>query len=370
MIHSLFIDNYKTLVNFKLELSSISVLVGTNGSGKTSVFEVLQKLCSFISERRSVDEVFPAATLTRWQRVNVQTYEIVMKEDSGLFTYHLEIEHGDRDKRRVSSEYVKLNDKYLFRSENGSARLYNDRFDEGPELLWDWTHSGVSVVYERNDNKLLTEFKKAMARVIVCKMNDTNDMGRAVEEAYVPDHGFTNVAAVYMFISQRYPDSVEKLRRSLKEVNHNFVNVYIENAGKEKEMVFEYKNSDVVYSLKFDELSDGEKSIFRIYVLINCFMEKGYSVFIDEPDAHLSIKEIQPWCMEVEDTDDGHSRQCVIISHNPEVIDYFVQTDGIWFSRLGYGATRVIETPVVEYEKGKMMTYSDLIKEGGYDGTE
>ena len=80
MIQSLFVDNYMTLINFKLELSDISVLVGMNGSGKTSVFEILQKLCSFISGRRSVDEVFPASTLTRWQNVNIQTYEIVMKE--------------------------------------------------------------------------------------------------------------------------------------------------------------------------------------------------------------------------------------------------------------------------------------------------
>ena len=74
-------DNYKTLVNFKIDFSNINMLIGINGSGKTSIFGVLKKVHEFVLERRPADEIFPASSLTRWQNVDIQTFEITMKEN-------------------------------------------------------------------------------------------------------------------------------------------------------------------------------------------------------------------------------------------------------------------------------------------------
>ena len=38
MLHQLYADNYKCLVNFELPLKDLTLLVGPNGAGKTSVF--------------------------------------------------------------------------------------------------------------------------------------------------------------------------------------------------------------------------------------------------------------------------------------------------------------------------------------------
>ena len=363
-------DNYKTLVNFKIDFSNINMLIGINGSGKTSIFGVLKKVHEFVLERRPADEIFPDSSLTRWQNVNIQTFEITMKENEKEFIYHLEIEHMDVERQRVRSEYVQLNSKLLFRSENGSARLYNDSFQEGPELLWDWSYSGVGSVYERRDNRLLTEFKQILSKIIICRVKPIEDTAKASEESMFPNYDFSNVTGVYMYISQRYPDSVEKIRKSLKEINPDFMNVYISNFEKEKGLFFDYKCHETSFVLNFGELSDGERLIFQLYILIDCFMEKGFSVFIDEPDSFLSLKEIQPWCMNVEDSGDEKSRQCVIISHHPEIIDFFAQSNGIWLSRLAYGATKIIEAPKTEYGDGKKMKYSEMIIRGDVDELE
>ena len=41
MITRLFVNNFKTLVNFELPLDPMNLLLGANGSGKSTVFEAI-----------------------------------------------------------------------------------------------------------------------------------------------------------------------------------------------------------------------------------------------------------------------------------------------------------------------------------------
>ena len=45
----------------------------------------------------------------------------------------------------------------------------------------------------------------------------------------------------------------------------------------------------------FGQLSDGQRALFALYCLI--FLSKGRrtSLFLDEPDNYLALREIQPW---------------------------------------------------------------------------
>ena len=51
MIKRVYVDNYKCMVNFEISLGDISLLLGQNGSGKSSVFQVLQMLVDFVPKR-------------------------------------------------------------------------------------------------------------------------------------------------------------------------------------------------------------------------------------------------------------------------------------------------------------------------------
>ncbi|MFA7077861.1 MAG: AAA family ATPase [Syntrophomonas sp.] len=47
MIKSLYIDNFKALNNFRIEMNPLTVLIGANGSGKTSVLQALDLIANF-----------------------------------------------------------------------------------------------------------------------------------------------------------------------------------------------------------------------------------------------------------------------------------------------------------------------------------
>ncbi|MGD1703809.1 AAA family ATPase [Dapis sp. BLCC M229] len=72
MLKKLYVNNFKCLVNFEIKLSNINLLLGANGSGKTTVFEVLHKLQKFIlgefettGKYYQVSEIFHQQDLTR-----------------------------------------------------------------------------------------------------------------------------------------------------------------------------------------------------------------------------------------------------------------------------------------------------------------
>jgi len=44
MLKRLYVDNFRCLVNFELRLDRVNLLLGENGTGKTSVFDVLYRL--------------------------------------------------------------------------------------------------------------------------------------------------------------------------------------------------------------------------------------------------------------------------------------------------------------------------------------
>lgn len=47
VIRSLYIDNFKALNDFSIEMKPLTVLIGTNGSGKTSILQALDFMCNF-----------------------------------------------------------------------------------------------------------------------------------------------------------------------------------------------------------------------------------------------------------------------------------------------------------------------------------
>ncbi len=48
MLTKLYANNYRCLVNFEVEFDSLTLLLGPNGGGKTSIFDLLYNLRKLI----------------------------------------------------------------------------------------------------------------------------------------------------------------------------------------------------------------------------------------------------------------------------------------------------------------------------------
>ncbi|MHC5595275.1 MAG: AAA family ATPase, partial [Nostoc sp.] len=58
MLKRIYIDNFRGLVNFEMNFDSINLFLGGNGTGKSTVFEVLRKIQTFVSGSKNLEEIF------------------------------------------------------------------------------------------------------------------------------------------------------------------------------------------------------------------------------------------------------------------------------------------------------------------------
>ena len=59
MLTRLYVDNFRCLTNFELKLDQANILLGANGTGKTSVLTALRRIQRLIVGGAKVDQVFP-----------------------------------------------------------------------------------------------------------------------------------------------------------------------------------------------------------------------------------------------------------------------------------------------------------------------
>jgi ABC-type molybdenum transport system ATPase subunit/photorepair protein PhrA len=99
-----------------------------------------------------------------------------------------------------------------------------------------------------------------------------------------------------------------------------------------------------------------------LYVILYSLKHSHDVLFVDEPDNFVSLREIQPWVLELQDVCHDVSRQAVVISHHPEVINQMVDGSEILFSRAegGHVLTR-------KYPDTNGLTASETMARGWED---
>ena len=65
MLKRLYADNFRCLENFEIRFGESNLLLGRNGTGKTSVLDVLRKIQDLVVRGQKVDQVFPRPTCPR-----------------------------------------------------------------------------------------------------------------------------------------------------------------------------------------------------------------------------------------------------------------------------------------------------------------
>ncbi len=302
MITRLFVDNYRCLVNFDLPLGELSLLLGPSGVGKSSILDIMFALRRLLSgDARVADrDTFPTETLTRWQSRNRQVFEIQVLLNSDMFTHHLEIDHERATRRaRIHAERLLLEGKPLFECKEGEVQLYRDDHSKGPSYSVDCSESALARVASRHDNIRLTSFLDFMRKVLVCSPHPPHFHTVSADEAALLARDGHNFADWYRHGLQEHPGLVTDYTRTLRDaIGAGFDEVRLEKVGHETRALMvgfvEQANSHTRYELRFDELSDGQRGLVLLYGLIHMARDQGYTLFLDEPENYVALREIQP----------------------------------------------------------------------------
>jgi len=344
MLHQVFIDNYKCLVNFELNLERIALFLGPNGSGKSSVFEVLHKLKGFISGADRITGAFGHETLTSWQRTPVQRFGLSATIEGKTFHYTLEVEHELYKKLcRVKKEALLIDSRPLFELEDGTARLFRDDFSKGPEYPFDWSQSGLSSLQPRRDNQLLTQFKEWISRMIIVQPVPGLMTAESSQEDANLSLTADNFSSWYRYLSQEHQGRVFELVKRLRSTMDGFDSFRLASTGEEHRTLMagfvERPGEPVFY--RFDDLSHGQRIIILLYALYFYVKDHAVCLCVDEPENYLGLPEIQPWLTECFDAATEGQGQVLFISHHPEIINYLATEYGHWFEKAAGSPVRL-----------------------------
>ena len=362
MLKRIYLDNFRCLVNFELAVDSINLFLGPNGTGKSSVFDVLRKVQSLLSGNKVAD-LFKGSDLTRWQTSPTQRFELEIDGNGGSYKYELAIEH-DKERQLALVHYERLwfNNRPLLRFEpSGDVQLYRDDHSKGPMYPFDRSLSALASLPPRRENTRLIWFRRRMERFIIVQIDPYIMAGESSGEASQLAATMANFVSWYRYVYQDQGKAIE-ITSVLREILDGFDHFKFVEAGERHRVLkasFSGGNGDHDY--RFNELSDGQRVLIALYTLIYYARSEDYTLCIDEPENFVALPEIQPWLITLYDFCSDGELQALLVSHHPELIDYLASSAGYWFERQCNAPVRVKR--ITEDKKGGL-PISELVARG------
>lgn len=368
LIKRVYVDNFRCLVNFEWMPTAECIVLGANGSGKSSALDAIRLIQAWVCGWNGADELVDAEELTEWQSSSLIHFELEARVGDLDLSYSVEFDSSrDLRKVRVVQESLKEGELKLIERDKASVQLYRDTGSSGGTFPLSWSQSAIAAVEPSDVNKKLQRFRDYLGRVLVVRPLPFLFEPESRSEEGRPDVTLRNLISWYRRVASNQK-AMTTLRDLLKDVWPEFDYVNLQDVGRDAkamELVFEQNGRTTgEVRVPMQRLSDGERMLLALYLIASYQRLTPVPVlYVDEPDNFLSLSEIQPWLMRMlnDRPDDG---QLVVVSHSPEVIETMGEERGVWFSRTDhFSPTRV--RPVTRDETG--LTLSERIARGWID---
>lgn len=326
----------------------------------------IEKLVRFSVRGDRAEDVFFANERTRWSRVETQTWELEAELDGKVYVFRLVTDlWGEQRRPRVLEETVRCDGKPVFEFLKSEVHLFNDRFEHKVTYPFDWHRSALATIQKRNDNQVLSRFIAWLSEVRCFQLNPfVPNMGHRTEgEALAPRRDLSDFASWYRHLVQAFPRENSEFLQDLQTALAGFGYLQFESAGENVRMLmadFGQRGEDS-RKFNFSELSDGQRCLICLYAIVRFLLANGATVFLDEPDNFVALREIQPWLMAANDVLDEDRGQLLIVSHHPELVNQWAPDAGLRFFREGGGPVRC--APFVGDPEGPL-TPAELVARG------
>ena len=346
MLKRLYVDNFRCLVDFELNFDSINLFLGENGAGKSTVFDVLEKLQRLITTDDKVSSIFPLSDTTLWLPRKNRTYELEILSNEGAYKYELKIAiieprlDTDSFEIMIESERLDFNEKTLLHAQENTILIQLDNGTKIESQRYNYYQSIVSLLKPDSNNNKLIVFREKIERLLFLKINPhlVNDYS-SQKESFLTKR-VENYVSWFRYIFAENSEKINQLTFSLQEILDGFIRFEIKQISEKSVVLLLVFSNEIKYF--FSQLSDGQRALVVLYSLLYGLEAQDYTICIDEPENFLALPEIQPWLFQLEDLCSEGKLQALLISHHPQLIDYLLSSPiGYWFERQANSSVKV-----------------------------
>ena len=315
MITKLSIHNYKGFMNFEMECGRIVFLMGRNGSGKSSLFDVLRALARVIHEG-DLEVLFYAQDRNRFADEPNMRFEVASQHGSSNFRYLLTVGFADKEKKpSIVREELLVDELSVFLFKDGVVHNLGDASALFPLNL---QHGGLALMGDRSALQTLTTFKSWWRRFLLLRLTPATVISEARKPISTLSVDGSNFADWYEGVTNADTAVAVDYWNALREVIPDLASVNLTpmHRGKLFEVVLRANGQRRPFAL--DELSEGQISLMIHYAILHYCTRQGVTVALDEPDNYIALSELEPLIYAFEDAVHENSSQLFVISHHPE----------------------------------------------------
>ena len=347
MLTRIYIDNFRCFVNFEYTPESKQLLLGANGTGKSSLLDAITFLKQFAKGDKNP---FISSSRTRWLDRPLQVFEIDTVLDKQKYEYRVAIRFarsttsGDiaSSKLTISQEQLKVSGKTVFELSKGRIHFFQNSGGQATTVPLEMTKSALHLSQLSNPHvRRFVEWLDSVHcfRIDVYPeaMEESTD-----REAREPDAELQNLADWYRYLVQADPEANVRFLNSMQEVLPGFQTLRFssdEDGNRRLRADFAGPRKQKL-NFAISELSDGQRYLLALYMVLHFLIARGSTVFIDEPDNFVALREIQPWLLTAEEAAEEYGGQLILISHHPEILNRWASRQGLYFFREENGQVR------------------------------
>ncbi|HIE00050.1 MAG TPA: DUF2813 domain-containing protein [Thiotrichaceae bacterium] len=330
MIKTLYIDNFKILNDFRLNFEPVTVLIGENSVGKSTVLQALELLSYFTQGKKygtldnyllnngwAVKDI--KSILSRKQLVIFQL-DIVLSEN--VYQWRIEFKVTN-NKLSLVTEWIKdeTEHEWLFRK-SGEAKITNRDGKRMPSVDVSFLSSGLSFLDENSHKKDFSELialKQYLNNIHFFDFSATDKLktpSRINDEAVIGKFG----EHLTSFLYQQPKTVLVELSKKLADYIPFIKNIRItkKHSGEVELDIQECFNK---HFIEANYLSDGMMRILAI-ISLSLMGETARTMMIEEIEDGINpylIEKIVETLMSIAQSE---AKQFILTTHNPLILDW------------------------------------------------
>lgn len=347
MIQKLYVNNFRCLENFELDLQKTPqcLLIGANGAGKSTVRIALEVFQAIGRGQTATDKLLNPSDFTRWRSERPARLEVTVLIKGKLYLYEIAFDFPENfRKTRVHEESLSVDGEIVFKRQLAETELHrkSPKGKAAPPSKFgiDWHTVALPVIQDEAVEALRSWFG---SMVLLAPNTDQ------IEEVVLFEHLSPSVDASDMGcwvagLLAQYPASYATIDRHLKAQMQDFHSLQFERVGPEARVMwakFSGDNNEIKF--KLNELSSGEKCFVLSAVLLAANEASGpLFCFWDEPDQHLALDAVSAFVQELRRS--MKVGQLIITSHNSQAIPRFSRENTFVLSRASHSEPTRLRT--------------------------